>query len=116
MSKQDRRRFPRVETTIEVVYDFGVESFSEYTLNISQGGLYIKTARPLEVGSAIEAEFALPGLDHIFAIPGRVVWKKAVANEEGPPGMGIEFTELSATDRKFLNQFIGQSQLTQSAY
>ncbi|MDF1535460.1 MAG: TIGR02266 family protein [bacterium] len=116
MSYEKRRSFPRQETSVEVNYEHGMESFTDYTINLSLGGLYIKTTRPLETGSIITVDFTLPGFAYSFRIKGKVVWKKSAETDEGPPGMGIEFTELSKADEAILLQYIGRSQLTQKGY
>ena len=116
MSFEEKRRYPRIPASIEVNYDYGMESFTDYTLNLSQGGLYIKTTRPLDMGSLITVDFTLPSFDYSFRISGKVVWKKTVETEEGPPGMGIEFQDLSKDDEDTLIQFIARSQLTQKGF
>lgn len=116
MSLDERRRYPRIDASIEVNFDYGMESFTEYTLNLSLGGLYIKTTRPLDMDALITVDFTLPGFDYSFRIRGKVVWKKSVETEEGPPGMGIEFTDVSKADEEALLQFVARSQLTQKGF
>lgn len=116
MTHADRRIHPRINVSIEIFFDLGMESFTEFTINLSPGGLYVKTNRPLDIGSIITAKFALPGFDHSFNIQGKVVWKKTYENEEGPPGMGIEFIDQTRENEAVLLQYVARSQLTQKGY
>ena len=116
MTHADRRIHPRIDVSIEIFYDFGMETYTDFTVNLSPGGLYVKTNRPLDTGSIITAKFALPGFDHSFSILGKVVRKKSYENEEGPPGMGIQFLDQSSDDETVLLQYVASSQLTQKGY
>lgn len=112
MSYEERRKFPRIDTSIKVNFDNGMESFTEFTLNLSLGGLYIKTIRPLAMDSVITVDFKLPGFEHTFSINGKIVWRKTEGTGEEPPGMGIEFMDLSSEDKQILIQYVARSQLT----
>lgn len=116
MSIARRRRLPRIATSIKVNFDHGMESFTEFTLNLSSGGLFIKTVQPLGIGSDITVDFTLPGFDHPFQIAGKIIWIRTVENSEGPPGMGIKFTNMQKVDEDILVQYVARSQMTRKAY
>jgi len=116
MVDQDRRRAPRISTSIEVRYQCGTDSYIHHTMDLSLRGLYIVTGSPLKVGSPVTVSFSLPGFDHSFNIKGSVVRNNLGGVSEGPPGMGIEFVDLDKEDERVLVQFVVQSQLTQKGY
>ena len=116
MRLKNSRRHPRIYRPVEVNYHFGDELFREHTVSLSMGGLYIRTARPLKVGSMFQLDFTLPDLDHPFNIKGEVIWKKFVEDTNGPPGMGIKFMEAREDDKKALLQYLGHSQMTHRGY
>jgi len=73
--------------------------FYDYTRNISMGGTFIKTSKPLEVGTQFLFKLMIPTLREPLVLRGEVRWilhegEKRIG--EGPdgadePGMGIRF-------------------------
>ena len=51
----EKRNTPRVPLSIEVTYEFGDEFIFSYLFDISGGGVFIQTEKPLDPG--IEAQF-----------------------------------------------------------
>ncbi len=84
------------------------EFFTQYTENISPGGLFIRTDRVREVDQVIRLWLALPGSDDEVEILGRVAHarKPAEAAAEGKTaGMGIEFLEMPFEQKQRLNDY-----------
>jgi type IV pilus assembly protein PilZ len=68
--------------------------FADYTKNISKGGTFIKTTRPLQVGSRCRFALSLPELPEPILLEGEVTWTLGAeeARERGAePGMGVRF-------------------------
>ncbi len=76
-----------------------LDVFSKHNiLNISRGGVYIQTDSPHPLGTEIDLEFALPGIEETIKAKGLVVWvheraKTSISSYQ--PGMGIKFKEIS---------------------
>jgi type IV pilus assembly protein PilZ len=62
--------------------------FADYTKNISKGGTFIKTKKPLPIGTQFLFKLTVPHRGEPFELLGEVVWS-TVEGEE--PGMGIRF-------------------------
>ncbi len=75
----NRRSSPRAVLGIPVAYRFGNTIAAALTLNISRGGLAIRTTSPLERGTAFKLRFRLPATK----IGHRLRGKSRVG---GPPG------------------------------
>jgi type IV pilus assembly protein PilZ len=71
--------------------------FADYTKNISKGGTFIKTKKPLPVGTRFLFKLAIPQLSQPFELTGEVVWAKEDGEE---PGMGIRFVYQDDSQRK----------------
>jgi type IV pilus assembly protein PilZ len=82
--------------------------FADYARNISKGGTFIRTERPLEVGTEFFFELALPGQTESLTLLGEVVWVVAAeaATESGPAGMGIRFKFEDESKRAELERFV----------
>ncbi len=104
-SGADRRRSDRVELVVRVDYKTVDELFSEFARNINEGGLFVETDTPPEVGSSVALQFQIPGSDEPIRVMGRVV--RACENDPNEvPGMGIEFENLDAQSLDLINDLV----------
>lgn len=70
--------------------------FADYTKNISKGGTFIKTKKPLPIGTRFLFKLSVPQRTSPFELLGEVVWS-TVEGEE--PGMGIKFVYSDDSQR-----------------
>jgi len=95
-----RRRDERV--TINKEFE-SFESFvDEYIANVSRSGVFIRSRRPLPVGTKVNLEFTVL-TDEIQTVAGI---GEVVRVHDDPPGMGIVFTELSSYDSRILERLM----------
>jgi type IV pilus assembly protein PilZ len=87
---EERRAEARRPIELKVEYKRLNTFFADYTKNISRGGTFIKTSRPLPVGTEFLFKLFVPGRDAPLTIHGEV--QRIVDGDEGPePGMAIRF-------------------------
>jgi uncharacterized protein (TIGR02266 family) len=73
-------------------------------MNLSKGGVFIRTDIPLPTGSEIDFEFTLPTSGRRIQADGVVVWtrkrglKTMTSLPNHPAGMGIQFRKLAQAD------------------
>jgi len=104
---QERREEPRVEAEIEVRYRTAQEFLSAYSLNISGGGIFVRTPEPLPLNHPVRLRFMLPGISHRFEVNGIVVWSNPGSSRSSlPPGMGIKLVDLDPHSKQLLAGFI----------
>jgi len=104
-SQPDRRRSQRTNLIVRVDYSTVDELFSEFTRDINEGGLFIETEKPRPTGTEVAMHFNLPGSREVVRTVGRVV-RVCSGDTDSPPGMGIEFDELTHEDRQKINALI----------
>ncbi len=77
---------------------------AEYVTSISPGGVFIRSQKPLPVGTRVDLTFSVI-LDDVETVhgEGEVV---RVQNEEGNKGMGVAFTKLNAKSKEFIDQIM----------
>jgi len=102
----EQRQHPRAPIYVEVQYGEVTEDVTEYILNISRGGIFIETFSPGDPDTLLKLNFYLPDTGHAFEVTGRVTWSRMDATAEGPPGMGIEFVDISDHDANMLENFV----------
>jgi uncharacterized protein (TIGR02266 family) len=98
----NRRSSPRVVLGIPVNYRFGNTIAAALTLNISKGGLAIRTMSPLAGGSKARARFRLPGSKRDIEAESRVAWS------DRRLGMGLQFEKVEPADQAAIDEFIDQ--------
>src|SRR5271154_7538470 len=89
----DRRTAERHSITLRVAYKRMNTFFADYAKNISKGGTFIRTSKPLEVGTEFVFVLSIPGQPDQLQLKGEVMWTvdDKAATEEHPAGMGIRF-------------------------
>ncbi len=102
----ERRRSPRASLIVRVRYGSVDAVFSEFTRNVNEGGVFIKTDNPAEAGTRVNLEFELPGGAGTIKATGRVTHVQERGNAIDPRGMGVQFEELDADARERINDFV----------
>ena len=87
-SGPDARQHTRAPIELKVDYKKLNSFFADYTKNISKGGTFIKTRKPLPIGTRFLFKLTVPRRAEPFELLGEVVWSKGDGEE---PGMGIRF-------------------------
>ena len=109
----DKRVHPRVMSGIAVRLQFSdVDEFLEgNALNISRGGIFLRTRKPCQLGSVIQFDLLLSGGESLLKGTGKVVW---VATPAGPgeaprvPGIGVRFLDLDQASKETVDQIVSQ--------
>jgi uncharacterized protein (TIGR02266 family) len=98
----NRRGSPRVLLGIPVSYRFGNTIAAALTLNLSKGGVAIRTMSPLASGTQARLRFKLPGGKGEVEAGSRVSWS------DRRIGMGLQFEQVDAADQAAIDGFIDQ--------
>ena len=97
----NRRSSPRAVPAVPVAYQFGDTVAAAAALTLSEGGLALRTARVLDVGTTVNVRFGLPdGGSHVDA-EATVVWADARI------GMGLQFTRMTPGGQEAIGVFVG---------
>jgi uncharacterized protein (TIGR02266 family) len=105
---RDSRRVP-LETRVQFKFDRFSGFISEYSANISPGGMFIRTSAPPAAGTALDLEFRLGDGFELIKGRGEVIWTR-VEDEDPtrPAGMGIRFLELSEGSKDLIYRIVDQ--------
>jgi uncharacterized protein (TIGR02266 family) len=96
----NRRAGPRVVLGISIAYRFGNTIAAAVTLNISGGGVAVRTTNPLEKGTVVKVRFRVPMSKKDIDVESKVAWS------DRRVGMGLEFRGLGEDDRKAIAQYV----------
>jgi len=108
ISAQDRRTQARHAIALRVDYKRMNTFFADYAKNISKGGTFIRTSKPLDVGTEFIFVLSIPGHTEQLQLLGEVMWSvdSARATAERPAGMGIRFRFADDAERMTLERFV----------
>lgn len=87
---------------------------SNYSVDMSSGGMFIETLNPLPANTPLVVEFMLPIKSKFIVSKARVAWVNspgALAKPSLPPGMGIELIGLSPEDAQFVRKYLNEYEL-----
>ncbi|HEY4177421.1 MAG TPA: TIGR02266 family protein [Kofleriaceae bacterium] len=104
------RQGKRTPVTLKIKFKSEtLEQFIErYAVDVSQGGIFIRTKEPLAVGTQMRFEFQLRDASPLIAGEGTVVWTR----ENDPsrpaiaPGMGVRFDRLAEGSQQVLERIL----------
>ena len=87
----------------------GRAMLADYTVNLSTGGMFLETERPLAEKSLLQIAFELPGGCRQIYCRGRVAWVNAGQKRCAPhlpPGMGVQFLDLGMAELNAIREFL----------
>ncbi len=97
----------RAPLKVRVEYSHIEDFLVDYTSNHTIGGMFIKTDRPLGVGTCFLLRMQLPGGGRAIEAEAEVRWTLPV-DVAAPmtPGMGVRFARLNTADRAVVERML----------
>jgi molecular chaperone DnaK len=104
----ERRRFPRAPLQLLIQYRFDTfdEFMAEYSVDISCGGMFIKTRQPHDEGSFVYLQFSLKDGSRLIEGLGKVVRVNRPDDPKHTPGMGVEFVNFDAESMALIEEIV----------
>ncbi|ACL65757.1 2-alkenal reductase [Anaeromyxobacter dehalogenans 2CP-1] len=105
------RRDPRVPVLLRIRLAYGsVDEFVDrFALNVSRGGLFVRTLEPQPPGTPLRLDVVLESGDQVIHGSGVVRWSTPPSAPGEParvPGMGIKFVDLSPESRALVDRLV----------
>ncbi len=121
----NKRKSPRVmvrvvivssdDATIKLLLDYpDSEAYLyDYSTNLSEGGIFLKTTETLPVGKHLSLKFTIPDSVNLLEATGIVKWiiteGESIENNI-VPGVGIEFLHIGEDTKQKIKKFIDDIQ------
>ena len=104
------RKYPRYSISIKVTFQSKEHFLEEYAKDISKGGLFVATDKPLPLESKIELILSLPEVNKEVKIVAEVVHvfgseQAKLLDNKRVPGMGVQFLEFEDDGQKVLDEY-----------
>ncbi|HJN75741.1 MAG TPA: TIGR02266 family protein [Myxococcota bacterium] len=109
LKMMERRTLRRLPIRVLIEYELLEDFLHDYTANISVGGMFIQTDKPLDIGTRFRLRFQVPGRKRPIETYAEVRWS-IPSETAGPmsPGMGVQFDALSPGDARCVREMIGE--------
>jgi uncharacterized protein (TIGR02266 family) len=103
----DRRARPRTSVAVELKLHAPEHHFMllSRTVNLSSQGAFVRTNRPLPVGSTVSVAFQRGEQRNPLTLQAVVV-RAGTADDGRSPGLALRFKSLTAIDESLLNEII----------
>jgi uncharacterized protein (TIGR02266 family) len=109
-ASRERRRERRVPVQIQIQYKSADGFFQDYIRNLSLGGIFIETEKPLPKNTKLRVEFCLPEMTDPITADGVVVHTLRVGqkkkSDNSVSGMGIRFSDLESSSKQVLESYL----------
>ena len=106
------RQSQRTPVTLKIKFKSATlgQFIERYAIDVSQGGIFIRTKDPLPVGTTMRFEFQLRDASPLITGEGTVVWiREHSPNQAGvAPGMGVRFDRLTESSQGVLHEILAQ--------
>jgi type IV pilus assembly protein PilZ len=102
---ENKRESPRLATNIEIKFRETGSFVRSYMLNVNNGGLFLKTEKPLNIDAEVTMHIQLPNDQETMTIEGRVVWTNT-KSKAFPGGMGIQFSQIMPEHKDKIKAFV----------
>lgn len=104
------RKYPRAPLSSPVrFYDWNRPLQADAT-EISANGIFLRTESSLPEGTMVTLRVALPGIQAAFTVLGKVV-RTVRGSLLRPPGLGIQFVDIAAADRRNILEYVARRTL-----
>ena len=106
------RQAKRAPVTLKIKFKSAtLDQFIErYAVDVSPGGIFIRTKEPLAVGTQMRFEFQLRDATPLITGDGTVVWTREndPARPNAAPGMGVRFDRLGDGSQPILDRILAE--------
>jgi uncharacterized protein (TIGR02266 family) len=108
VTRQERRKHARAKAKWSVTLETAQGVINTETLDISLEGAFVRCLDPLKPEEPFNMVINVPNSDRRLTVDSEVVWVNVHGPDHSitPRGMGVKFTQLSGSDRQFLNRMI----------
>ena len=102
----ERRSDDRIHADVKVSLQ-NVGIFTDHRIiNLSSGGLFIATDKPLRLGTQVELTLRFDDPPRVMTLRSSVIWENSLEDGKNPRGYGLRLSHLRKEEKEFIQQFL----------
>ena len=107
MEYEQKRHHDRKNARFRVNFIGDGAFFSDYSYDISEGGIRVGSINPLKTGTKLKLALYIPGRPSPIKVEGEVIWSKPLKDkEEEYLGIGVKFSELDPLSKEVIRSVL----------
>lgn len=103
---ENTRREKRCPVSLKVRYQTAEEFKTDYTRNVSRGGMFIATTSNFRVGTGMYIDLFLQDLNEPIRLSVVVVHSQLYEADKKEPGIGVQFLDIDPLSRNILSNYL----------
>ncbi len=82
--------------------------FSDFTINVSEGGMMLQAISEVRPGTELEVQFSIPGSGKVIKAVAEVVWTRKNPRGEAQigVGLGVRFKRIERDEQATIRRFV----------
>jgi uncharacterized protein (TIGR02266 family) len=102
----ERRSDDRIHADVRVsMQNAGI--FTDHRIiNLSSGGLFIATDKPLRLGTQVELTLRFDDPARVMTLRSSVIWENSLEDGKNPRGYGLRLSHLRPEEKEFIQKFL----------
>ncbi|GHG65803.1 TIGR02266 family protein [Comamonas sp. JC664] len=105
----ERRSDDRIHADVKVTLQNAGIFTDHRIINLSSGGLFIATDKPLRLGTQVELTLRFDEPSRVLTLRSAVIWENSLEDGKNPRGYGLRLSHLRPEEKEFVQKYLARA-------
>ncbi|AEI65150.1 DnaJ domain-containing protein [Corallococcus macrosporus] len=105
----ERRSDDRIHADVKVTMQNAGIFTDHRIINLSSGGLFIATDKPLRLGTLVELTLRFDEPPRVLTLRSSVIWENSLEDGKNPRGYGLRLSHLRPEEKEFVQKYLARA-------
>ncbi|WP_426754480.1 TIGR02266 family protein [Myxococcus sp. Y35] len=105
----ERRSDDRIHADVKVTLQNAGIFTDHRIINLSSGGLFIATDKPLRLGTQVELTLRFDEPPRVLTLRSSVIWENSLDDGKNPRGYGLRLSHLRPEEKEFVQKYLARA-------
>ncbi len=105
----ERRSDDRIHADVKVTLQNAGIFTDHRIINLSSGGLFIATDKPLRLGTQVELTLRFDEPSRVLTLRSSVIWENSLEDGKNPRGYGLRLSHLRPEEKEFVQKYLARA-------
>ncbi|ATB50139.1 molecular chaperone DnaJ [Corallococcus macrosporus DSM 14697] len=105
----ERRSDDRIHADVKVTLQTAGIFTDHRIINLSSGGLFIATDKPLRLGTLVELTLRFDEPPRVLTLRSSVIWENSLEDGKNPRGYGLRLSHLRPEEKEFVQKYLARA-------